>query len=154
LTREALAALTAADLLDSLGLGDAPIAELAHRLRSIRQESGAAYRKLKTSLQPLVDDPGGALSRAPGGPDVLRCLECRRVTAREVGRQLHRLDAAGQLTSPLVEICHSFLHMHCNRLLGRDRAEERKVLGLMFRVHESRQARLAMTQKIGLCGNA
>jgi thiopeptide-type bacteriocin biosynthesis protein len=143
LAREMLAAVTAADLLDGFGLSDPLLAGLKSRLRSIRQEAGAAYRKLKTS--PLVEDPD-LLAREPGGADVLRCLERRRAAASAVGSLLHRLEAEGRLTAPPVEICHSFLHMHCNRLLGRDRAEERKVLGLMFRVREARQARHATAQ--------
>jgi lantibiotic biosynthesis protein len=35
------------------------------------------------------------------------------------------------------EVLASFTHMHCNRLLGLDRAAERRVLGLLERTRES-----------------
>ena len=37
-------------------------------------------------------------------------------------------ELAPALTNTPAAICHAFLHMHCTRLVGRDRAEERKVL--------------------------
>src|SRR5262249_41243766 len=104
LAREMLAAITAADLLDGFGLSEPSLAELRSRLRSIRQEAGAAYRKLKAS--PLVED-ADLLAREPGGADVLRCLDRRRIAVNTVGSLLHRLDAEGRLAAPSVEICHS-----------------------------------------------
>jgi thiopeptide-type bacteriocin biosynthesis protein len=140
-SRELLSAITAADLVDGLNLGDA-LTDLASQLRSVRQEAGPEYRKLKASIQKLIENPA-VLSREPGGLELLRLLDRRRAMAYKVGKELHRLDAQRRLTCSLGEICHSFLHMHCNRLLGRDRAQERKVLGLMLRLCEARKARHA-----------
>jgi len=79
---------------------------------------------------------------------VFACVLAGAFAANDkVGYELRQLDAEGRLTSPFVEICHSFLHMHCNRLLGPERAQERKVLGLMLRAREACKARHAMTHE-------
>src|SRR5205085_119287 len=105
LTRELLSAITAADLLNGLKLGDALSAELASRLRAARQEAGPQYRQLKTSLRKLTEDPAAFLHEA-SRPELLRLLDRRRAVACKVGCELRRLETEGRLTSPLVEICH------------------------------------------------
>jgi lantibiotic biosynthesis protein len=138
--RKTLAAVTVLDLLDGFGLDDSELRELASQLAAARQESGSTYRKLKDSLWKLAHDQNGLL-RELESADLPYLLEQRRVSAGKAGGQLRLLKAQERLTAPLVDICHSILHMHCNRLIGRDRAQEREVLGLMLRVREAGQAR-------------
>jgi lantibiotic biosynthesis protein len=149
LTRETLAAITTCDLVDGLCLDDAANTELEFQLRSSRDEAGAAYRDLKSILYPLVCEPD-SFAREVDSREILLLFEQRRAVAGQAGRQLKRLDGEGQLCGPLVDIYQSVLHVHCNRLVGRDRAEERRVLGLMVRSRQARRARSAGdAKKIG-----
>jgi hypothetical protein len=50
---------------------------------------------------------------------------------------LDQLAAQGDLSQPLDDLLRSYVHMHCNRLLPRDRAAERQVLGLAARTRDS-----------------
>jgi thiopeptide-type bacteriocin biosynthesis protein len=139
LTPEAVAAATALDMLDGIGVGDTVFAELTKELRAMRRDAGSVYRSLKSRLQRLADASGLAAELA--SPALRALLDARRAAADRVGRELWRLASDGKLTSPPADICQSLLHMHCNRLLGRDRAAEQKALGLMLRMRQARDAR-------------
>ena len=133
LSREALGAFTALDLLEGLSLGEGPLSELASELRPMRQSAGAVYRKLKLAHNPAT--PPGELEH----PHIRRLLERRKAAAAEMGKRLRRLASERRLTAPLASIGNSLLHMHCNRFVGRERAEEFKAIGLMFRIFEARR---------------
>ena len=65
-------------------------------------------------------------------------LAARRTAVALVGARLAGLAAAGRLGGrSLEELAASFVHLHCNRLLGPDPATERLVLGLLLRTRES-----------------
>lgn len=51
--------------------------------------------------------------------------------------QLTEALESGSLTQPASELYRSFVHMHCNRLLGTDPETEKKVLGLLKRTREA-----------------
>ena len=85
-------------------------------------------------LRPLLADPQ-RLAPVPGGREVLDHLAERRAALAPVARRLADLTAAGH---PLLrDLAASFVHLHCNRLLGTDPAPERLVLGLLLRARES-----------------
>ena len=134
LSRETVAALTALDLLEGLTLDEGPLLDVVSRLRPMRQAAGRAFREFKLAHHPAIT------LREFERPLIRRLLESRRTAAGEMGRQLRRLASERRLSAPIASICTSLLHMHCNRFVGRDRAEELKCLGLMIRIFESRQA--------------
>jgi hypothetical protein len=43
------------------------------------------------------------------------------------------MEAAGLLFQPKSKLFGSYVHLHCNRLLGVDRAAEEQALGLLAR---------------------
>jgi len=45
------------------------------------------------------------------------------------------------LNRPAVALAEDLVHMHCNRLLGRDRTAEAQVLGLTIRLAEALRAK-------------
>ncbi len=70
-------------------------------------------------------------------PQIEPILARRRAVLREVGDRLDWLAGRGELGKPKTEIARSFVHMHCNRLLGCGHPPEQKVLGLLTRTWES-----------------
>jgi thiopeptide-type bacteriocin biosynthesis protein len=134
LDRTALAVLSVDALLAALGLDDARRLAVYRRAVSSRHEAGADYRLRQRALRSLVtnhdagqDDPGGALARLLGA---------RAAGLEGPARRLDELAAGGQLARPVDDICPSFVHMHCNRLLSRPTPTEQHVLGLALRARE------------------
>ena len=137
LDRVSLAVLTVDDLLEGLGLD--PGRRLAWYGRRVadRRASGPEHRRRKATLRPLLADLD-RLAAAAGGPEVLAHLAARRAALAPVAGRLAGLAAAGRLGGrSLEELAASFVHLHCNRLLGPDPATERLVLGLLLRTRES-----------------
>jgi thiopeptide-type bacteriocin biosynthesis protein len=64
---------------------------------------------------------------------VARALTARRRESEAAGRQLDELEAAGLFFQPKAQLFRSYVHLHCNRLLGVDRMAEEQVLGLLAR---------------------
>jgi lantibiotic biosynthesis protein len=137
LDRVDLAVLAADDLLDSLGMD--PVRRLGWYAGRVadRREGGPEHRRRKATLRPLLADPA-RLASVPGGPGVLDRLAGRRAALAPVAGRLAGLAAAGRLQGrSLDDLAASFVHLHCNRLLGPDPAAERLVLGLLLRTRES-----------------
>ena len=137
LDRVGLAVLTVDDLLDALGFD--PRQRLAWYGRRVadRRASGAEHRRRKATLRPLLGDPR-RLAGGPGGTAALDQLAGRRAALVPVAERLAGLAAAGRLQGRDREgLAASFVHLHCNRLLGPDPAAERLVLGLALRARES-----------------
>jgi lantibiotic biosynthesis protein len=134
LDRVGLAVLTTDDLLDALGLDPRRRLEWCAGRVADRRASGPEHRRRKATLRPLLADPQ-RLAPVPGGREVLDHLAGRRTALTPVARRLADLTAADH---PLLrDLAASFVHLHCNRLLGTDPAAERLVLGLLLRARES-----------------
>jgi class I lanthipeptide synthase len=133
LDRVGLAVLTTDDLLAGLGLD--PRRRLAWYGGRVadRREAGPEHRRRKAALRPLLADPA-RLAAAPLGPELLDLLAGRRAALAAVASRLASLAAGGRTVE---ELAGSFVHLHCNRLLGPDPAAERLVLGLLLRTWES-----------------
>ena len=61
-----------------------------------------------------------------------KVLATRAAVLAQVAQQL----AESRLSQSLEVLYSSFVHMHCNRLLGLDRDEEREVMELLLRTRE------------------
>ena len=122
--REHVAVLAADRLLAGLGLDAAARLEWCRRWVPSRADAGDAWREHKTALRTLV-----------GGPAPERLAELLARRDAEAAAAADVLSAVGW-PAP-AEVAASLVHMHCNRLLGTDRAAERRVLGLLYRVRDS-----------------
>ena len=137
LDRVGLAVLSVDDLLDALGLDPRRRLGWYGGRVADRRASGAEHRRRKATLRPLLGDPRWLAGR-PGGAEVLGHLAERRAALAPVADRLAAMSAAGRLQGRgLEELAGSFVHLHCNRLLGPDPAAERLVLGLALRAWES-----------------
>ena len=128
----ALAVLSVDDLLAALGAGEAERTEWYRNTAGPHLAAGDEYRRRKDSLRSLLGDPEGIRSQR-GGDVVARALTARRRESEAAGRQLDELEVAGLLFQPKAQLFRSYVHLHCNRLLGVDRMAEEQVLGLLAR---------------------
>ena len=92
------------------------------------------YRRRREQLRPLLAH-GPAVQ--DGQNTLGRVLDDRRRALQPIGRRLDDLARGGQIALPKLELCASYVHMHCNRLLGGDAATENRVLCLASRTLES-----------------
>jgi thiopeptide-type bacteriocin biosynthesis protein len=130
-----LAVLTTDDLLDALGLDPHRRLQWYGGRVADRRASGPEHRRRKATLRPLLANPQ-QLASVPGGRAVLDHLAERRAALAPVARRLAQLTADEEHDPALHDLAASFVHLHCNRLLGTDPAAERLVLGLLLRTRE------------------
>jgi thiopeptide-type bacteriocin biosynthesis protein len=128
----ALAALSIDDLLAGLGAGEAERTEWCRKRAGPHSVAGDEYRRRKDFLRSLLGDAEWIRSQ-PGGDAVARALASRRREVEVAGRRLEALEAAGLLSQPRTQLFGSYVHLHCNRLLGVDRQAEEQALGLLAR---------------------
>lgn len=115
----------------------------AARLQWLRQyvtsrnevEVGQAYRQHKVLLRSLLGKAHTLLDE-PGGQQLMQIFERQQEALAPITAQLRELAEQGILSVSLDALYSSYIHMHCNRLLGTDRATERKVMGLLLRTRE------------------
>ncbi len=129
LDRTGLALLTIDDLLTGLGLGEAERLRFYQRATPRRRLAGAEYRTRKAEFCDLLRGPPPRL--------ISDILARRRPHLADAARRLAELDRRRQLGKTLPELCHSYVHLHCNRLLGADRAAENTALELLCRTRHS-----------------
>ncbi|MET0834908.1 MAG: thiopeptide-type bacteriocin biosynthesis protein, partial [Actinomycetota bacterium] len=134
LDRVGLAVVTTDDLLDALGLDPRRRLEWCGGRVADRRASGPEHRRRKVVLRPLLTDPR-RLASVPGGREALGHLADRRAALSPIAERLAALAALGD--SPLRDLVASFVHLHCNRLVGPDPVTERLVMGLLLRTRES-----------------
>jgi thiopeptide-type bacteriocin biosynthesis protein len=133
LDRVGLAVVTVDDLLDALGLDRRRRLEWCGGRVADRRASGPEHRRRKAILRPLLADPR-RLGSVPGGREVLGLLAERRVALAPIAERLADQPLGDR---PLRDLAVSFVHLHCNRLLGPDPAAERLAMGLLLRTRES-----------------
>jgi thiopeptide-type bacteriocin biosynthesis protein len=132
LDRISLAVLSIDDLLDSLGASEDERLAWCREVLGSRRLAGPEYRARKATLRDLLGHPG-ALGRQPGGAALAGILGARRQELSAVGPRLAALGRDGALSQPRSALHRSYVHMHCNRLLGRDGTAEEQVLALLER---------------------
>jgi lantibiotic biosynthesis protein len=136
LDRTELAALTIDDLLAALGLAEPARIAWYREAVTARHESGDEHRRRGAELRRLLGDPSHLGARDEAGA-VRRVLAARRGALAEPAAALAALAERGKLERPLEELCRSYVHLHCNRLLGSGPPSEGMVLGLLLRTRES-----------------
>lgn len=133
--RTTLAVLGIDDLLAGLGL------DAAARLQWYREEVPSRdavsqeYRVRKTLLRSYLGNPNCLLAQI-GGEALERILATRRAALAPAARRLEALVEGGQLGQKPAALYRSFVHLHVNRLVGRDRSVEQSALGLLLRTRQ------------------
>jgi thiopeptide-type bacteriocin biosynthesis protein len=133
--RTTLAVVSIDDLLGGVGLSEDERLSWYRDRVSLSREDGREYRQRKAALRrllgrsdPLADEPGGYL--------LAQVLASRRRALAPAAARLKALAGDGALEQPTERLCHSYVHLHCNRLLGAGSALEERVLQLLRRTRE------------------
>lgn len=138
LARTVLATMSVDGLLKGLGLSREARLAWCKRVvtREERHTASDEFRAAKEQLRHLLSE-----SDLCNDPEEVRppseTIHAGYGVLASTGRQLQILDQNGELSRSLPLLLRSVVHMHCNRLLGRDRETERLVLGLLSRTRES-----------------
>jgi thiopeptide-type bacteriocin biosynthesis protein len=133
--RTTLAVLSIDDLLASLGLSEADRLEWYRDRVVSRHETGPEYRQRKAILRELLGNPQD-LQTESANEAMEQVFAARRAALASVARRLGELAERGELSQLPAMRYRSFVHMHCNRLLGCGQAPEERVLGLLLRTRE------------------
>lgn len=134
--RTLLAVLSADRLLAALGLSPAErLAWYRQRVKD-RQQTGQAYRQKSTQLRTLLGNPTHALAATSGGDKVLTVLTARHEALAPLAERLAELKAQRGVNWPFTSLYASYIHMHCNRLVGIDPIAEEEIVGLLLRTQE------------------
>ncbi len=134
LPRTTLAVLTADTLLSALGIDAIERLSWYRAWARLSHADGAQYRERRDLLRRLLaDEPRAALRRA----DLALLLDDYRRALDRAATGLDALTRNPDVRHRRASVCRSYVHMHCNRLLGRDAADEQLVLQLLRRTRES-----------------
>jgi len=117
--RGLLAARTVDDLLACLGIEPADRATLYQNSTVDRRATGPEYRTCQRDLVKALTDPDWP------DPRVAKVLARRRERIAALGDQFD------------LDLARSYVHMHCNRLLGCGHPPEQRVLGLLARARQT-----------------
>jgi thiopeptide-type bacteriocin biosynthesis protein len=129
----ALAVLSVDALLDGLGAG--PLERLdVYRVAALSRADGHDYRQRQEMLRRLLAHGPAA---EPGGDELARVLDERRRALEPIASQLDAGAGSGELNRDKAALFTSYVHMHCNRLLGIEPRLEERVLQLARRTSES-----------------
>ncbi|MFD7079067.1 lantibiotic dehydratase [Streptomyces sp. NPDC059918] len=122
-----LAVVSIDDLLACLSLSPEERASFSYGGPSSSPQGGSEYRNRQRALRQAL---GGAL---PVDGEVSRLLTARRPALESAAARFTALHRDGSLWRSRQALCHSFVHMHANRLLGTDPSEEAAALELLRR---------------------
>jgi thiopeptide-type bacteriocin biosynthesis protein len=136
--RLALAVLTIDDLLDALGWDPASRLDWYRAHAPLSADDGREFRARRAELQRLLDDrPAGPAAGRPPALDAI--LAQRRRALAPLGAELTAV--ARQSGHGRARLCASYVHLHCNRLLGPGSELETLALALARRAGEARAHR-------------
>jgi thiopeptide-type bacteriocin biosynthesis protein len=135
LDRLALAMVGVDDLLAGLGLEEAARLGFYQLQAGGLHDAGAVYRQRKKELCGLLRQP--LLADLDDAGAVRDALARRRSDLEQAAATLRELTRRGELGRTLPELCHSYVHLHCNRLLGGERRLERQVFELLLRTRRA-----------------
>ncbi|MCX5441276.1 lantibiotic dehydratase [Streptomyces sp. NBC_00056] len=136
-----LAVVSIDDLLACLGLSPEERAAFSYGGPPSSRHGGSEYRKRQRALRQVLG------TASPVGDDeVSRLLDARRPALESAIGQVTSLHHNGTLWRSHEALCHSYVHLHANRLLGTDPFGEALALELLRRARTSLiQAPLAPT---------
>jgi len=127
-----LPVLTLECLLTGLGLDAPQRLDWCSTRTGARHEVVEEWRENKDALRALLGSAAGP--HGLGSEPLAALLDDFVAKLRPHGERLDGLRARGALSWPDADVLHaSFVHMHCNRLLGIDHTAERRSVGLLHR---------------------
>jgi len=129
-----LAVLSVDSLLAGLGASEAE--RLAWYRAMAKRGSDQEYRQRQASLRALLDDPAH-LRQQPGGDALARALAKRGHELSEPARRLGELIESEQIRQPVSALYSSYVHLHCNRLLGPVGPPDDQIISLLRRARYS-----------------
>ena len=140
LNRSLIAAVSINAILDSFGLDTGTkVAWLqSYAYKSDKNLASTAYRSLKNQLFGLVS---GTSDIDSNYTNLLTTLKLIKPNFAQVASALNFAETKKLLTLPVWRITESIVHMHCNRLLGTDRNQERLARTLLLNTLKAVQAR-------------
>jgi thiopeptide-type bacteriocin biosynthesis protein len=144
---ETIAVLAVDDLLAGVGLSEEERLDWYRERASLSPDDGQDYRRRQERLRHLLGAPEALSTEADVGW-VSDILAARRRALAPIPAQLEQLRAGGTLTQSRDALCRSYVHLHCNRLLGPDGPDEARVLALLRRTRES-LARAPVRRAVG-----
>lgn len=107
--------------------------------KSLRVQLDQKFRTERRALDPLLEPSND--EESPMAP-ALEVLRRRSETLAPLIAELKSRERAGRLTSSLVELAPSLLHMHVNRFIrSAARAHELVLYDLLYQIHHSKAAR-------------
>ena len=132
LDRTGLAVLSIDELLAGLGLNERGRLDWYRAGVESKHASGDEYRQRGGELRRLL----GAPERHAGGAAPQRVFATRRTALAPLAARLDTLAAKGRLERSKDELFRSYVHLHCNRLLGQGPPFEPLLVGLLLRTRE------------------
>jgi len=93
------------------------------------------FKEMLDALCSSIEDPA-KFEISIGGSEMATSFGKEKECLEKVGEEITRVISQEKLCQPLGTICNSYVHMHCNRLLGTDKKEEGAVLVLLKRAYE------------------
>jgi lantibiotic biosynthesis protein len=129
-----LAVLSIDSLLTGLGASEAE--RLDWYQTAAKGTHGQEYRQRQAELRVLLGDPGH-VRQQPGGDALARALASRGRELSQQAQQLRELIASGQTSQTAHALYNSYVHLHCNRLLGPTAPGEDQIISLLRRAKYS-----------------
>jgi thiopeptide-type bacteriocin biosynthesis protein len=127
-----LAILSVDDLLEALGMTGSARLKWYSEAGTARDAAGTEYRRRKALLRRLLGSPEQLMAQRNGAA-IAGVLAERRAALAPAALRLARLEAAGGLGQGRNVLYRSYVHLHCNRLLGANQAAETMIIGLLAR---------------------
>lgn len=135
ITPKNLAVCTVDDLLAGLGLNLGARFDLYQTIRRGQERAfhhqieqlRRGFHTYRKTAQRIIGDRSW-LQEQPGGSDLQACLRQRSAALNPLGQQLRALAERNELSAPLTSLFASCVHMHCNRLIGVNRALEFEIM--------------------------
>lgn len=134
--RISLATISIDSLLSSLGIPENEKIAWCRESGISKSSGGIEYRSRQKTL---IEAVHSLAVGAKGTP--LEALEnifsARNAEMAASVARLYALEKAGKLSNGVRSICHSLIHLHCNRLLGADTVAEQTAISLVVRLRLS-----------------
>jgi thiopeptide-type bacteriocin biosynthesis protein len=130
-----LTVLSIDDLLAGLGINERDRLAWYRARVSLSRQDGQEFRERQQQLRRLLHR-ADAVAEAADGPPIDVVLAARRQALAPYALRLDALARQNELSQPTASLWHSYVHLHCNRMLGTDVSLEERALRLLRRTRE------------------
>ncbi|WP_220191853.1 lantibiotic dehydratase [Ktedonospora formicarum] len=130
-----LAVLSIDILLAQLGLTPSMRLQWYREQVKAQSASGALYRQKKHRLRALLSSAENNFQTV-GDEAMANSYLASQTPLLHVADRLEEALSRGELTQPVSHLYSSYVHLHCNRLLGINAKAERMALELLLRIRE------------------